>query len=77
MSDKVFLLDNFDSFTYNLVDLLRSLGHEVEIYRNDIPAEDIITRMEKYGGHPLLVLSPGPGLPSEAACMPRLIHLAH
>lgn len=34
MSDKVFLLDNFDSFTYNLVDLLRSLGHEVEIYRN-------------------------------------------
>ena len=77
MSDKVFLLDNFDSFTYNLVDLLRSLGHEVEIYRNDIPAEDIITRMEKDGGHPLLVLSPGPGLPSEAGCMPRLIDLAH
>ena len=77
MSDKVFLLDNFDSFTYNLVDLLRSLGHEVEIYRNDIPAEDIIARMEKDGGTPLLVLSPGPGHPSEAGCMPRLIDLAH
>ncbi|MGU3844138.1 glutamine amidotransferase-related protein, partial [Vibrio diabolicus] len=40
MANIVFI-DNFDSFTYNLVDQFRSLGHSVKIYRNHIPAETI------------------------------------
>lgn len=68
----ILLIDNVDSFTYNLVDQLRSSGHNVVIYRNQIPADVIIeklSQMEK----PVLVLSPGPGTPSEAGCMPELL----
>jgi len=68
----ILLLDNVDSFTYNLVDQLRSSGHNVVIYRNHIPAEIIIetlSQLEK----PVLLLSPGPGSPSEAGCMPELL----
>ena len=39
------LLDNFDSFTYNLVDRFRSLGHGVKIYRNNLPAQQIFDRI--------------------------------
>lgn len=49
MANIVFI-DNFDSFTYNLVDQFRSLGHSVKIYRNHIPAETIeqaINELEK------------------------------
>ncbi len=68
----ILLIDNVDSFTYNLVDQLRSSGHNVVIYRNQIPADVIIeklSQMEK----PVLLLSPGPGTPSEAGCMPELL----
>lgn len=68
----ILLIDNVDSFTYNLVDQLRSSGHNVVIYRNHLPAEVIIdklSQMEK----PVLLLSPGPGTPSEAGCMPELL----
>ena len=68
----ILLIDNVDSFTYNLVDQLRSSGHNVVIYRNQIPADVIIeklSQMEK----PVLVLAPGPGTPSEAGCMPELL----
>ena len=73
MADIVFV-DNFDSFTYNLVDQFRSLGHKVTIYRNHIPAQviaDAVTKLEE----PVVVLSPGPGAPSEAGCMPELIQM--
>ncbi|MDW3138343.1 glutamine amidotransferase-related protein, partial [Vibrio sp. 1288] len=40
MANIVFI-DNFDSFTYNLVDQFRALGHAVKIYLNHIPAETI------------------------------------
>lgn len=40
----ILLLDNVDSFTYNLVDQLRASGHQVVIYRNQIAAEVIIER---------------------------------
>ncbi|MBE4580025.1 aminodeoxychorismate/anthranilate synthase component II [Vibrio navarrensis] len=71
MADIVFI-DNFDSFTYNLVDQFRSLGHKVTIYRNHIPAkviEQAIAKLEQ----PVVLLSPGPGAPSEAGSMPELI----
>lgn len=70
---QIFLLDNFDSFTYNLVDQFRALGREVSVYRNSIPADDIVAKMEACPEKPVLVLSPGPGLPEEAGCMLELI----
>ncbi|ORJ25162.1 glutamine amidotransferase [Rouxiella badensis] len=68
----ILLLDNVDSFTYNLVDQLRSSGHNVVIYRNHIPAEIIIEKLSQLE-KPVLLLSPGPGSPSEAGCMPELL----
>lgn len=71
----VFLLDNFDSFTYNLVDQFRSLGLTVRIYRNDLSADRIFALMQEEARQApvLLVLSPGPGAPHEAGCMIELI----
>lgn len=71
----VFLLDNFDSFTYNLVDELRVLGLELIIYRNSVAAEKIFAQMQAKSASKqvMLLLSPGPGAPSEAGCMLELI----
>ena len=56
------LLDNYDSFTYNIYQLLTNLGTEVEVVRNDMTTVDEI-RAKKYKG---IVISPGPGLPKDA-----------
>ena len=56
------LLDNYDSFTYNVYQLLTNLGAEVEVVRNDMTTVGEI-RAKKYKG---IVISPGPGLPKEA-----------
>ncbi|MGB2079207.1 MAG: aminodeoxychorismate/anthranilate synthase component II [Vibrio sp.] len=69
---QIIFLDNFDSFTYNLVDQFRSLGHEVTIYRNQIGVERIQASIAEKQ-NPILVLSPGPGKPSDAGCMPEVI----
>ncbi|MFW7525260.1 aminodeoxychorismate/anthranilate synthase component II [Vibrio ostreicida] len=71
MANIVFI-DNFDSFTYNLVDQFRSLGHQVKIYRNNI-APSVIQAAINELAHPIVVLSPGPGAPSEAGSMPEVI----
>ncbi|MCL1127155.1 aminodeoxychorismate/anthranilate synthase component II [Shewanella surugensis] len=71
---KIYLLDNFDSFTYNLVDQFRSLGNEVIIYRNDIDPNFIADKLLN-DKQSVLVLSPGPGAPHEAGCMMQLIAL--
>ena len=56
------MIDNYDSFTYNLVQYFYELGQEVEVYRNDeISIEDIEKKNPKY-----LVISPGPCTPKEA-----------
>lgn len=68
----ILLLDNVDSFTYNLVDQLRGSGHHVVIYRNHIAADVIIERLFELE-KPILMLSPGPGTPAEAGCMPVLL----
>lgn len=68
----ILLLDNIDSFTYNPADQLRSNGHNVVIYRNHIPAQTLIERPATMS-NPVLMLSPGPGVPSEAGCMPELL----
>jgi anthranilate synthase/aminodeoxychorismate synthase-like glutamine amidotransferase len=68
----ILLLDNIDSFTYNLVDQLRSASHRVTVYRNSVPAEMIIDRLAAID-NPILMLSPGPGAPSQAGCMPEVL----
>ena len=75
MNANIILLDNFDSFTYNLVDQFRSDGNSVTIYRNSISAAKI---MEKIAQTPnaVLVLSPGPGTPKQAGCLLELIGMA-
>ncbi|AEI74769.1 Anthranilate synthase component II [Candidatus Moranella endobia PCVAL] len=68
----ILLLDNIDSFTYNIVDQLRASSHRVLIYRNHLPAE-LITRSLSKMKQPILILSPGPGAPAQAGCMPELL----
>ena len=64
---KTIIIDNYDSFTYNLSHLLKELGAEVTVVRNDkFQIEDL----EQYDK---IVLSPGPGIPSEAGLMPQVI----
>lgn len=69
---QILLLDNIDSFTYNLVDQLRAMNHEVLIYRNSVSSEVIIKKINEME-NPILMLSPGPGIPSKAGCMPQLL----
>jgi len=71
----LFFLDNFDSFTYNLVDQFKALNYPVKIYRNSLPAEQIKAHIDACETEAVLILSPGPGTPSEAGCMIELIGL--
>ena len=68
----ILLLDNFDSFTYNLVDQLRTFGHRVMVYRNNLPVETLTERLRTME-NPVLMLSPGPGAPADAGSMPALL----
>lgn len=65
---KILVFDNYDSFTYNLVHLIKKISDAtVDVYRNDeIP-------LEKVAEYDKIVLSPGPGLPSEAGMLLSLI----
>ncbi len=65
---KILIFDNYDSFTYNLVHLVEKIIHEkVDVYRNDkIP-------LEKVKEYDKIILSPGPGIPSEAGLLLPLI----
>ena len=60
---KIVIIDNYDSFTYNLSHLLKELGAEVEVVRND---KFELKDLEQYDK---IVLSPGPGIPSEAGLL--------
>ena len=72
---RLVFVDNFDSFTWNLVDEFARRGAAVEVWRNSVPASVILERAS--GATPaLLVLSPGPGTPAEAGCCPELVRLA-
>ncbi len=66
---RLFMLDNYDSFTYNLVQYLSELGAEVEVARNDTTTPEAVER-EGYDG---IVISPGPGVPSVAGITEDLI----
>ncbi|CAI3796796.1 aminodeoxychorismate/anthranilate synthase component II [Rheinheimera sp. MM224] len=71
----VYLLDNLDSFSYNLVDEVAQLGFSLKLYRNTVPAAYIFEKMQQEQQPVVLLLSPGPGAPSEAGSMPELIAL--
>lgn len=64
---KCLLFDNYDSFTYNLRHMLLELGLEVDVRRNDRIALDEVAAYDR------IVLSPGPGIPSEAGLLLPLI----
>ncbi|MFI3261519.1 MAG: aminodeoxychorismate/anthranilate synthase component II [Rikenellaceae bacterium] len=68
MKQSIIIIDNYDSFTYNLVHLVRELGVEnIKVVRNDkVTFEEI----EQYDG---ILLSPGPGIPSEAGLLKDII----
>ena len=68
----ILFLDNFDSFTYNLVDQFRVLGHQVKVYRNDCDLEQIVQNALNTP-NTVLALSPGPGTPQEAGILLPLI----
>ncbi|MFC3120215.1 aminodeoxychorismate/anthranilate synthase component II [Agaribacter flavus] len=72
---QVILIDNIDSFTYNLVDELRVLGLKLKVYRNTVDAQHILNELAhaQTQGPCVLMLSPGPGAPSAAGCMPAVI----
>jgi anthranilate synthase component 2 len=65
---KILVFDNYDSFTYNLVQYVQRTGnHEIDVFLNDeIPLDE----MEKYDG---IIISPGPGLPSEVKLLEPMI----
>ncbi len=65
---KILVLDNYDSFTYNLVQYITEIvGDSPSVFRNDEIS------LEAVAAYDFIVLSPGPGLPSEAGIMPELI----
>ncbi|MCL2309189.1 MAG: aminodeoxychorismate/anthranilate synthase component II [Proteobacteria bacterium] len=71
----ILFIDNFDSFTFNLVDALSTLGADIDVYRNDIGAETAL-KIAREKCSVLIVLSPGPGTPHEAGCTIELIQKA-
>lgn len=64
---KILLLDNYDSFTYNVYQLLSELGAEVEVVRNDKISVDEAKNFSA------VIISPGPGVPSDAGISEKLI----
>ncbi len=64
---KILLLDNYDSFTYNLLHILKEFKADVEVHRNDQITLDEVEHFDK------ILLSPGPGIPCEAGILLSLI----
>lgn len=68
MMNKILIFDNYDSFTYNLVHVVEKIiDGDVDVFRNDKIALDDIEKYDK------IILSPGPGLPSESGLLLPLI----
>lgn len=64
---KIVIIDNYDSFTYNLSHLVKELGADVTVLRNDQ------FRLEELQDYNKIILSPGPGIPSEAGLLTDVI----
>ena len=68
---KTVIIDNYDSFTYNLAHLVKELGAEVDVLRND---KFELEELEKYDK---IILSPGPGIPEEAGLLLEVDRKSH
>lgn len=64
---RILILDNYDSFTYNLVHIIRELKVDYDVFRNDKISLPDVGRYDK------ILLSPGPGIPDEAGIMKEVI----
>lgn len=74
MSRNVLMVDNHDSFTFNIVEALERLGATVRTVRNEIAAEDALEQARETNS--IILISPGPGRPEDAGCSMDLIGLA-
>jgi anthranilate synthase/aminodeoxychorismate synthase-like glutamine amidotransferase len=74
MSGRVLLIDNLDSFTFNLVEAIQRLGAKVRVLRNTVAASAALA--DAAAGGASLLLSPGPGSPEQAGCCLELVALA-
>jgi anthranilate synthase/aminodeoxychorismate synthase-like glutamine amidotransferase len=74
MSFNVLMVDNHDSFTFNIVEAVERLGATVRTVRNEIPAADAFDQARN--SNAIILISPGPGRPEEAGCSIELISLA-
>ncbi|MWX10089.1 aminodeoxychorismate/anthranilate synthase component II [Francisella tularensis] len=70
----IIFIDNFDSFSYNLVDEFRVLGNHVEVYRNNLYLDALLDKINSVD-NPIVVISPGPGNPASAGCIVDLISI--
>ncbi len=68
---KILVIDNYDSFVYNLVQYLSQIGAEVEVWRNDDPRFAELDFADGFDG---ILLSPGPGTPEEAGVCIDVVH---
>lgn len=66
---KTLIIDNYDSFTYNLSHMIKELGADVTVIRND---QFTLSQLEPFGK---IILSPGPGIPSEAGHLMDVIRM--
>lgn len=64
---KILVIDNYDSFTYNLVHLINEVGFEAEVWRNDKFKLEDVDAFDK------ILLSPGPGIPTESGLLMDVI----
>ena len=67
----ILVVDNYDSFTFNLVQALAAAGAEVEVMRNDVASAEHLLAMRPHG----ILLSPGPGRPEDAGVCLDLVAL--
>lgn len=74
MSRNVLMVDNHDSFTFNIVEALCRLGASVRTVRNEIAASDAFEQAQ--AADAMILISPGPGRPEQAGCSMELIALA-
>ena len=74
MNRNLLIVDNHDSFTFNIVEALERLGAQVRTVRNEISAQDAFE--QAFRSDAIILLSPGPGRPEEAGCCLDLITLA-
>ncbi len=69
----ILMIDNYDSFTYNLVQYIRQMGEEVSVFRNDVITLREISYLEPLA----IIISPGPGLPESAGiCLDVVKHFS-